>query len=117
MYANRAEGTRLLDEIFATRTLAEWKQALAGIRGVWSPVQRGLELYDDPQVLANGYLADVVPSDGSTFQLVTNPVQFDERPPALERAPALGEHTDEVLRAVGYDNEELIEMKVADALL
>jgi len=117
MFANRVEGTRLLDEIFATRTLSEWQDVLQGIKGVWSPVQRGLDLYDDPQVLANGYLGDVAAVDGSTFQLVANPVQFDEQPNTLVRAPELGEHTDDVLRGIGYDDEAIIALKVGNAIL
>jgi len=117
MFANREEGTRLLDEVFATRTLSEWQEVLKGIKGVWAPVQRGLDLYDDPQVLANGYLGDVTAADGSTFQLVANPVQFDEQPNALARAPELGEHTDDVLRGIGYDDEAIIALKVDGAIL
>jgi len=117
MFANREEGTRLLDGIFATRTLTEWVEVLKGIKGVWAPVQRGLDLYDDEQVLANGYLGDVSAVDGSTFQLVANPVQFDEQPNALVRAPELGEHTDDVLRGIGYDDEAIIALKVGNAIL
>jgi crotonobetainyl-CoA:carnitine CoA-transferase CaiB-like acyl-CoA transferase len=117
MFEHRAEGTRLLDEIFATRTLAEWKEALADIKGVWSPVQQGLDLYDDVQVLANGYLADLETADGTPFQLVTNPVQFDEQPNELVRAPELGEHTDDVLRSIGFDDEAIIQLKIDGAIL
>jgi crotonobetainyl-CoA:carnitine CoA-transferase CaiB-like acyl-CoA transferase len=117
MFEHRAEATRLLDEIFAARTFAEWKEVLAGIKGVWAPVQQGLDLYDDPQVIANGYLADVTAADGQTFQLVANPVQFDELPNRLVRAPELGEHTDDVLREAGYDDEAIMQLKIDDAIL
>jgi crotonobetainyl-CoA:carnitine CoA-transferase CaiB-like acyl-CoA transferase len=117
MFENRAEGTRLLDEVFATRTLAEWKAALADVKGVWSPVQQGLELYEDVQVQANGYLADVETADGKQFQLVANPVQFDEQPNELVRAPELGEHTDDVLRSVGFDDDQIMKLKIDGAIL
>ncbi len=117
MFEHRVEGTRLLDEIFATRTFAEWKHVLSAIKGVWAPVQQGLDLYEDPQVRANGYIADVTATSGDTFQLVTNPVQFDEEPATLVRAPELGEHTDEVLRAAGYDDEAILQLKIDNAVL
>jgi len=68
-------------------------------------------------VVANGYLAEVTSSSGATFQLVANPVQFDEQPPTLVRAPELGEHTDEVLRAAGYDDEAILRLKIDGAIL
>jgi crotonobetainyl-CoA:carnitine CoA-transferase CaiB-like acyl-CoA transferase len=114
---NRAEATRILDGIFATRTMAEWKEALAGIKGVWAPVQQGLDLYDDVQVQANGYLMDVADQNGNTFPLVGNPAQFDERPNTTTRAPDLGEHTDDVLRGLGLDDEAIIQLKIDNAIL
>jgi len=117
IFDNRVEATRLLDEIFAERTFAEWKEVLAPLKGVWSPVQQGLDLYDDPQVLANGYLGDAVTSDGHPFQLVTNPVQFDGQANTITRAPELGEHTDEVLAAAGYSEDEIIQLKIDGAIL
>jgi len=115
--ANSREGTRLLDELFATRTFAEWKDLLAGVSGAWSPVQQGLDLYDDPQVLANGYIADVEGPTGHHFPLVANPVQFDGEPGVVTRAPELGEHTDDVLRDAGYDDDTIIQLKVDGAVL
>jgi crotonobetainyl-CoA:carnitine CoA-transferase CaiB-like acyl-CoA transferase len=117
MFEHRALATSILDEVFATKTLDEWKQILAGVSGVWSPVQKGLDLYDDVQVLANGYLADVTAENGSSFQLVANPVQFDEQPAQLTRAPSLGEHTDEVLRGLGLDEDAIIQLKIDNAIL
>ena len=117
MYEHRVEGRELLDEIFATRTFDEWKQVLSTIKGVWAPVQQGLDLYDDPQVVANGYLGDATTDAGVPFQLPTNPVQFDEQPNTIERAPMLGEHTDDVLRAAGYDDDAIIQLKIDGAIL
>jgi crotonobetainyl-CoA:carnitine CoA-transferase CaiB-like acyl-CoA transferase len=118
LFANREEATSILDEIFATRTFAEWKDVLAGISGVWSPINQGLDLYDDPQVIANGYFGDAETAEGKPFQLVTNPVQFDEQPNTITRAPELGEHTDDTLRQwLGMDDEAIIQLKIDDAIL
>jgi crotonobetainyl-CoA:carnitine CoA-transferase CaiB-like acyl-CoA transferase len=117
LFEHRGEATRILDEIFAARTLEEWKQALAGVKGVWSPVQGGLELYDDVQVKANGYLVDLESDTGVPFRLVANPAQFGEEPVTSMRAPLLGEHTDDVLRGIGFDDEAIIQLKIDDAVL
>ena len=46
--------------------------------GVWSPFQTFDELYDDVQVIANGYLPSMEAGNGETVQLVASPAQFDE---------------------------------------
>ena len=51
------------------------------MEGQWAPVQNPLELADDPQLEANGYLAPVTDAEGNDRRLVANPVQFDETPP------------------------------------
>ena len=108
---------RLLDEAFASRTLDEWRERLATLAGVWAPVQTARELHDDPQVTANGYLPQVDVGDGHSLDLVANPVQFDEAPPNLRRAPEHGEHTEEVLLELGVTWEEIAAYKESAAIL
>ncbi|MEW6471519.1 MAG: CoA transferase [Actinomycetota bacterium] len=116
-FANRKECIALLDEIFATRTLAEWQVRLSRVQGVWGPVQTALEVHDDPQVLANGYLPELKLDDGTPFRLVANPVQFDETPPELTPAPGHGQHTDEILLELGLDWDHILALKETGALL
>jgi crotonobetainyl-CoA:carnitine CoA-transferase CaiB-like acyl-CoA transferase len=117
IFANRVDAVRILDEVFATRTLDEWRAVLADVEGVWAPAQRCIELHDDPQSVANGYIASVAPSgDGPSFPVVANPVQFDERPSVVTRAPDAGEHTDEILAELGYDWDRVVALKVAGAV-
>src|SRR5215471_6889278 len=49
-----------LDKEFASRTFAEWKELLGRLDAPWAPIQSVPELLDDPQVIANGYIGDVV---------------------------------------------------------
>ncbi len=88
------ECTRVLDEIFATRTLSEWREDLATLEGVWAPVLSPAEIGDDPQAIANGYLPEVDKGDGRIYRGVASPVRFDRRRQSatLWRAGARTEH-------------------------
>jgi crotonobetainyl-CoA:carnitine CoA-transferase CaiB-like acyl-CoA transferase len=115
--ANSDHCVKLVEELFAERTLAEWKDVLAGQRGPFDPVQKVGELATDPQVVANGYLTDIEDEVGRTLRLVTPPIRFDDAPYSMRRAPDHGEHTDQVLAEVGYDMDEIIQLKIDGAIL
>jgi crotonobetainyl-CoA:carnitine CoA-transferase CaiB-like acyl-CoA transferase len=114
---NTTECIARLDAAFGAQPLAHWTQALADFDGVWSPFQTLDELYDDPQVVANGYLPAMTAANGESVQLVASPAQFDERAVTIERAPEHGEHTEAVLLDLGYDWGQLAAMKDAGAIL
>jgi crotonobetainyl-CoA:carnitine CoA-transferase CaiB-like acyl-CoA transferase len=49
--------------------------------------------------------------------VAANPVQFDEQPSEILRAPDNGEHTDEILAELGYDWDRIVALKVNGAVL
>ena len=116
-FENRKECITTLDSIFAEKTFDEWREILANAKGVWEPVETPGELLEDEQALANGYVRHITLDNGTSFRIVPSPLQFNEQPPDLTRAPLHGEHTDEILQSVGYDMDQLIEMKVKGAIL
>jgi crotonobetainyl-CoA:carnitine CoA-transferase CaiB-like acyl-CoA transferase len=116
-FENRAECIATLDAIFAEKTFGEWREVLTGAQGVWAPVETPGELLEDPQSLANGYVREIELDNGASFRIVPSPLQFDETPPDLTGAPGHGEHTDEVLLDLGYDMDQLLELKVKGAIL
>jgi crotonobetainyl-CoA:carnitine CoA-transferase CaiB-like acyl-CoA transferase len=115
-FEHRAECIRELDAVFAERTLAEWTERLAAAEGVWAPLQTARELPDDAQAVANAYVPEVDRGDGTRFPLVASPVQFDETAPPLRPAPDLGQHTEEVLLALGVDWDALAAAKAEGAI-
>lgn len=116
-FANRAELISLMDGLFAQRTLAEWREQLAGISGAWGVVQTPGELCHDPAVTANGYVASTSTMSGAPYSLPINPVQFDEQAIIPSGAPEHGQHTEEVLMDAGLDWDAILRYKQSGAIL
>jgi crotonobetainyl-CoA:carnitine CoA-transferase CaiB-like acyl-CoA transferase len=93
-----------------------WVEHLKTMEGQWAPVQNPLEVAEDPQMEANGYVLPVTDADGKARRLIASPVQFDETPPTLQRGPQFAEHTDDILRELGKTEEEIIQLKIDGAV-
>lgn len=114
--ANAAAAAEIVAELIAGRPLSEWVEVLSRGDGQWSVVQDAWEVSQDPALRANGMIAAVTDADGVQRELVCSPVQFDEDPIRLTRAPAFAEHTDEVVLECGFTDEELIGLKIDGAV-
>jgi crotonobetainyl-CoA:carnitine CoA-transferase CaiB-like acyl-CoA transferase len=116
-YATVADRTDRRDElraVFVERIgslrLAELKQRLSEHDTIFSAIASPIEVIDDPQVRANGYLAPHPAHEKA--RLASAPVQFDGHGLEIRRpAPDIGEHTDEVLRSIGMDDDELARLR------
>jgi crotonobetainyl-CoA:carnitine CoA-transferase CaiB-like acyl-CoA transferase len=98
-----AELVGLLDEIFGTRTRAEWGEIFDRENVWWAPVQNLDEVLVDPQVAASGAFVEV-PDGGSTATMVATPADFSGTPWSVRSMPPhQGEHTDEILAELGLD--------------
>ena len=100
----------ILEPLFATRTLDEWRHAFSGARFPWAPFSNIPEVIEDPQVVANGYIAEIE-HDGGNFRIPTGAVQFDEQPSSLRRGPEHAEHTEMVLLDLGLDWDQIVKLK------
>jgi crotonobetainyl-CoA:carnitine CoA-transferase CaiB-like acyl-CoA transferase len=105
-----------LARTFRTRTLAEWRTALAGQTGQWDVVANIFEVPRDPQAVANGYVQPVSYEGGVDLPLVSAPAQIDRTPPALRPAPAFNGDADDLLAALGMTEDEILEARIAGAL-
>jgi crotonobetainyl-CoA:carnitine CoA-transferase CaiB-like acyl-CoA transferase len=109
---NAQVATNLLTGVFAERTADEWRDVLDGFSGQWTMVQDTLEVAEDPQTVANGYIVGCETAEGVSFRLAAAPIQFDEEPPSTRRAPGFNEQGDAILASIGLDEEAIIDLKI-----
>jgi crotonobetainyl-CoA:carnitine CoA-transferase CaiB-like acyl-CoA transferase len=109
---NRACGEEL-DKLFASKTLAEWRETLKDLDAPWGVMQSLTEVLADPQVQANGYAKRTV---DDTLTLVPAPVQYDETSPEMRRAPEMGADTELILMDLGVDWDRIEALKNAGVI-
>ena len=110
------ELTRQAEAVFLQRSAAEWLAVLEE-RGVPAgPVRFVEELFDDAQVQANGLVAELEHRDAGKVRMVGPLANFSETPLEASAPPALGEHTDEILRELGYAPEAITGYRNGGAL-
>lgn len=110
---HRAELIVLLQPLLRTRTSADW-QALLDPAGVPNaPVVPLDEALDAPQTQARKMVVPMQDSAGRSYRALGCPIHWQDEPRrTLLPPPALGEHTDAVLRDwIGYDRERIRELR------
>ncbi|HVT76122.1 MAG TPA: CoA transferase [Acidimicrobiales bacterium] len=115
---NSAELVKAMNEVLATKTLAEWGEIFDRENVWWAPVQEGHDVVNDPVALSAGGFVDVPDANGGEpIKGVASPVDFFGTP-AGPRAtpPEFAQHTEEVLLELGYDWDQIIELKAGGAI-
>ena len=108
----RARLLRLLDELFATGLRDEWVARLRGADIVSAPINTLLEASNDPDVVANGYVAEIdYPKYGKRLKVHGTPSQFSETPAQIGIAPELGADNESVLAELGYTPAQIADLQ------
>ena len=107
----------VLQAAFQSRTRADWV-AFLNDRGVaCGPIYNLAEVFADPQVRHEEMLMEMPHPVHGMVKLLGMPVKLSDTPGAFRLPPPLlGEHTDEVLRELGYAAEVIADMRAAEVI-
>jgi len=109
---NRAELTRLIQDIFGRKTTAEWLVLLESAGVPNGPINNIAQVFEEPQVKAREVRVELTNASGVKVPLVASPMRFSETPVEYRLAPpGLGQHTEEVLRGLGKSDAEIAALR------
>lgn len=108
--ANTAALLAAFEAVFATRDWPHWERALGAVNVPCEVIGRVIDIVEDPQARHAGIVAPTTnPEIPAT---VNNPVRLGFAEPRLAGAPpSVGQHTDEILRFAGYDDDEIAALR------
>ena len=102
----------LLAELFSTETRDHWVNLLRGADMVAANVNTMLEASVDPNIVENGYVDTIYHEGlGESLKIHGSPWKFSETPSKPKFAPALGEHNNEILNRIGYNEVQIEDLK------
>jgi formyl-CoA transferase len=108
--------TAILDEVFGSQPMPHWYEVFNGVHVTFGVVREPQEVIVDPQLLANDIVVPLEGAGGKLTTTISSPIQVHgvTKAPA-RRAPALGEHNEEVLKQLGFNPNDIDGLRASGA--
>ncbi|MEO7337492.1 MAG: formyl-CoA transferase [Caldimonas sp.] len=112
-----------IDEVFAT--IEDWLKDKTKFEAVdvlrkfdipCAPVHTMKELLNDESLRKSGSIVEVQHKERGSYWTIGSPIKFSDLKPVVTASPLLGEHTDEVLKDLGYSPSQIKELHAAKAV-
>src|SRR2546421_4939757 len=105
---NMPQLTAILDEVFGSQPMSHWYDIFNGVHITFGAVRGPQEVISDPQLRANDIIVPLEGAGGNLSSTISSPIQVHGVPKVpAKRAPALGEHNDEILAHLGFSASEV----------
>lgn len=106
--AHRGGLDTILEKVFTARPVAEWVEILERADVLCAPVNDYASFARDPQVQASGMITEQDHPRAGRFKTIATPVKLSDTPGSIRTgAPALGEHTRQILAEAGLAAKEI----------
>ena len=114
---NMAQLTAIFDEIFCSQPMTHWYDAFNGVHVTFGVVRGPEEVINDPQLRANEIVVPLEGAGGKLTSTISSPIQVHGvTKVAAKRAPALGEHNQQVLEQLGFTAAEIDGLRASGAV-